>query len=441
MHYVVIPNYKEHASILSETITSLSRSSRGLAKSNMIVVLAMEDREHGAAQKAMDIIARHSSQFLDMMFTLHPKDLPGERPGKGSNDLWAMEQVNQDVHRRGWLPSNVCITICDADSNVNSKHFEYLHGKFCNDVDRDIKIWQAPIVCYRNYDSVPAPTRMMAQAVSMHEIACLANDNDIHIPFSTYSMSLNYINLVKFDKDVIPEDWHIFLKGYFRTGGRARLEPIPFPVECYAVESDTWWNSIKERFTQAKRHAWAVCEITFVLREMADHFIFNRHPTIPRPDLIRTLRLLWKIVSLHLLAGIGVYFLSVPGLIIFLYMFHPYLANQPEAIPLLTQWSVLYQLFNVLTVIPLLFALYTHYNVLTHIIGRGRAPPLKQFLWAAQFALGAIFVNFFFAKIPTIWACGRLILSEEFSHIVAPKPELSGKSEVKVTSFEAVSEV
>jgi len=217
IHYVVIPNYREHTSVLSAALENLARSS--LARTNIIICLAMEAREYQAESKALELMKKHNHQFHDIIATFHPSDIPGEIPGKSSNDRWAVHEINKDVIRRGLCPSQVCITIADADSFVHPLYFEALTSQFCNDIRRDEKIWQGAMACYKNFLDVPAPTRSLAVTVTVHEFAALANKSDLHIPFSTYSASLNFVNLVGYDGDVIPEDWHFYIKGFFATGG------------------------------------------------------------------------------------------------------------------------------------------------------------------------------------------------------------------------------
>jgi hypothetical protein len=98
--------------------------------------------------------------------------------------------------------------------------------------------------------------------------------------------------------DVIADDWHMFERVFMATGGRGRVAPIYLPVVCYAVETDTWWGSVKARYTQAVRHAWASIETASFFS------LWRDTPAIDRPPHKSTMLVVWKLFKLHF---IGVY--------------------------------------------------------------------------------------------------------------------------------------
>lgn len=55
----------------------------------------MEQREHNAELKAMNLIQEFVKKFRSIDFTLHPSDIPGEAPGKGSNMAWAARKLSE----------------------------------------------------------------------------------------------------------------------------------------------------------------------------------------------------------------------------------------------------------------------------------------------------------------------------------------------------------
>ena len=74
----------------------------------------MEEREPGVTVKAKRLIAACGGSFLGMDFTLHPPNLPGEAPGKSSNESWAAKQVFNDyaICPQG---QEVIITVMDGE--------------------------------------------------------------------------------------------------------------------------------------------------------------------------------------------------------------------------------------------------------------------------------------------------------------------------------------
>lgn len=55
----------------------------------------MEQREHNVELKAMNLIQEFVKKFRSIDFTLHPSDIPGELPGKGSNLAWAARKLSE----------------------------------------------------------------------------------------------------------------------------------------------------------------------------------------------------------------------------------------------------------------------------------------------------------------------------------------------------------
>lgn len=55
----------------------------------------MEQREHNVELKAMNLIQEFVKKFRSIDFTLHPSDIPGEAPGKGSNMAWAARKLSE----------------------------------------------------------------------------------------------------------------------------------------------------------------------------------------------------------------------------------------------------------------------------------------------------------------------------------------------------------
>lgn len=97
IHIVVLPNYKEPMEDLHRTLDSIKASP--LAKSQIVVVLAMEEAEPGVRQKAEQLINDFGSFYRCMWATFHPKVLGNgvhperEAAGKSANAQWAARRL------------------------------------------------------------------------------------------------------------------------------------------------------------------------------------------------------------------------------------------------------------------------------------------------------------------------------------------------------------
>jgi len=421
-HYVIIPNYNENMSVLCETLGAIAQSS--IARTHIIPVLAMEEREQGGEDKARQLIQRFEGKFKGMLTSSHPPNLPGETPGKSPNEGWAFKHaVVPDVRKRQLRTENVCVSICDADSVHHQKHFDALNFKYCTDPHRHTHVYQGPMINFLNVDTVPAATRLMSAVVTMHELAHVGNykRNEV-LPFSTYAMSFNCARDVGgWDGDYIAEDWHQFLKCYFSTGGKMRVEALPYPVMCYAVEAETYWKSLKDRWEQAKRHAMALIEIPYFLNRVVGSF-----KTTARPNLLRTLALFYKITWPHYIATAHLFLLLYTPLVLYFYStsWATKWASQDEIMTVNTVWALVFQIISGACFFtgPLMMAINTHRVA---VLAKGQEVnrwwKIPQYL--LEWAFIATVANLFFATIPTFMAATKMIYKQEFQYVCASKPE------------------
>lgn len=250
LHYIIIANYNEHVSTIQDTLDCIGKSA--IAKTNLIVVLAMEEAETECKAKAEQLIEDNKHQFKQIIYSVHPRYLKGEQAGKSSNASWAAFKIRDHVESHGYPEDKVLITLCDSDSMFHSKYFEHVTFQFCTDKHRHLSVYQPPMMCLRNYHETYGFTKGMSLLVSLHELACLVDPHDHVIPFSTFTMSYELASSVGgWDGDVIADDWHMYFKLVFATKCKVKVEPIFLPVSCYAVSNDeSIVKAFMDRFEQ-----------------------------------------------------------------------------------------------------------------------------------------------------------------------------------------------
>ncbi|CAK0823842.1 unnamed protein product, partial [Prorocentrum cordatum] len=99
-------------------------------RSQICVLLAMEAREEGAAEKAERLQDKYRDTFREIAMTLHPPDLPNDPAGKASNMAWAFKWLCNHVSDTGGDPANVIVTVSDADSDFHKCYFDSLANSF-----------------------------------------------------------------------------------------------------------------------------------------------------------------------------------------------------------------------------------------------------------------------------------------------------------------------
>lgn len=296
-HMFVVPNYKEDLSVLRQTLARVAESP--LARTQVIVVLAMEATDPRSHETADTLQAEFADKFLHLMATYHPGGLSGEIPGKSANEAWATRHAKRElVEHLGMNPDHILITISDADSLLHPRHLEALTCLYAAAPAqwRHETVWQAPIRYHGNVWSINPVLNLVQTYSAAWELAYLAGWWWRGLPISTYSLSLRMADEVGYwDPDVIAEDWHMFIKCYYARRGRLRLAPIYLPFSAYAVTGDGFIDACRNRYSQTLRHAWGAKEITYTFKQSV------RHPV----PLHRALSIMSRVTHDHLAAGAG----------------------------------------------------------------------------------------------------------------------------------------
>ena len=113
-HLVVIPVYKEPLALLITTIESIEVQESAAATINLNI--SFEERSPDVNKKIAALEKRFSQRFQRLFFTIHPHNLPGEIPGKCSNENYGMRSCVGQLERLGLDTDTLIITTCDADT-------------------------------------------------------------------------------------------------------------------------------------------------------------------------------------------------------------------------------------------------------------------------------------------------------------------------------------
>lgn len=291
-HVVIIPNYKEPEALLRRTLASLAAQHNA---AQIFVVLAMEARERGSGAKARRLVEEYRGRFAGMFATFHPEGLPGEVAGKSANENWAARIAKRRlVDELGYDLNCLTITSCDADTVFDPAYFACLTYKFGTDPRRYRRFWQSPIVLTNNIWETPAPLRVGSALSDIHILGNLSKRDRVVFPQSTYSLSLRMAHEVGYwDPDIIPEDWHMFLKCYYAFRGRVDVEPIYLPTGNDAVRAGGLWRTFVEAYRQKKRHAWGASDIPYAIRQMLLHGEIAPWRRVRRVIALTANHLLW----------------------------------------------------------------------------------------------------------------------------------------------------
>ena len=96
------------------------------AKDKLIVCLATESRDHEAPEKVKTLMSEFGDGLLGFFYTTHVL-AEGEAVGKSSNTAWAVRCIKHTlVDTWGFVPEDVLLTICDADTYFDSQFMDCL---------------------------------------------------------------------------------------------------------------------------------------------------------------------------------------------------------------------------------------------------------------------------------------------------------------------------
>jgi len=265
-HVVFLTVFNEEWEVVKTAMQSICESA--YAPEKFVIVIAGEEKKKEHCQNIYQQIKQDFGQcFGDIVFTLHPSDLPDEIPGKGSNLHFAEKEMKKYIDNKGWNYDWVIATIFDIDTVCHSGYFAYLTYLYCTHPNPTRSSFQ-PIALYNNnmWES-PSVLRVMAFGTTFWMMTSLARQ-DALVTFSSHSMSFRAIVDVGFhEKRIVSEDSRIFYQCFLRYNGHYEVTPIYLPVSMDTVRDDKWWGSIKNLYRQQRRWAWGVEHVPYLLWE------------------------------------------------------------------------------------------------------------------------------------------------------------------------------
>lgn len=304
-HVIIIPNYKEYVYKLKETLQAIA--SQTFPTKRIFIVLAMEEREIEAKTKAEQLIREFKNTFGAILASYHP-DLSGEVKGKSSNQAYAGKKAYNDLVQTGIIDINYAtISSVDADSIFNKQYFSYLAHQFLTDQNRYSKFWQSANVFYNNFWAIPAPVRIIAFFSSLWRTAILVQGDRL-VSNSTYSLSFNLLKKIDYwDTDVIPEDYRIFFKTFYKLSGNAWINPIFLKTSMDSPRSTNYFKSLKSKYQQEQRWSWGVSD---------DPLFIKWWFTVPNVPFFRKTIMLFNVLLDHFLWPVNWFVITIAANIV-----------------------------------------------------------------------------------------------------------------------------
>ena len=400
-HVYMNINVNEPQHVLEKSLEAIAN--QDFPRERIITVLAMEERENGGQEKASQLIEKFSGRVGQIYATFHPL-LSGEVVGKSSNESYAAKWIKKKLVDEQGLDINfMTITTADADSILHPKYFSYLTYNFLKSPNRFRRLWQGAVVFYNNIWRIPLPSRVLNSINTVWQMAQLSRPDRL-INYSTYSLSLKMVDEVDYwDTDVIPEDYRMFFKCFFRFEGEVEVEPIFLPINADAAESSNTWRTFKNQYLQQQRWAWGVSD---------DPKFIKWWLVSGKVPFLKKTRRVFKVVSDHLFWPVNWFMVTLGANL-------PILLNPKFSQTVLGQ--KLPQISSFILTLCLIFLLTTIYIDLKSRPPRPRKVGLPQkILEHMAWPFLPIF-SFFLGALPGIDAHTRLMLGKYLEYRVTEK--------------------
>ena len=399
-HILIIPNYQESAEKIKIGIESLVKQT--FPAKRIYIVLAMEAREKDAPKRAEALIKEFKGVFGDIFATYHP-DIAGEVKGKSSNEAYGGKIAYEKLIKSGVIDINYAtISSVDADSIFDPQYFSYLSHSFLKDENKYNKFWQSANVNYNNFWHVPAPIRIISFFGSLWRTALLVQKDRL-VSNSTYSLSFKLLHDIGFwDTDVIPEDYRIFFKAFYKMQGQVWIEPIFLKTSMDAPLSSSYIKSLKNKYQQERRWSWGASD---------DPLFIKWWLTVPNVPFIRKTMMLVTVLLDHFLWPVNWFIITIAANIM------------PLINPVFARTTLGYNLPKIAGLILTVCLLAT---IAMLIIDHRQRPKhikiskKRQLLFPFEFLLLPV-VGFFLSALPALISHTQLMLGKRLEYKVTEK--------------------
>ena len=263
-HLILLPMYKEPYSVVAETFDQLTKSNYPLDK--FIVALAIEERAGGQAREvAVKISQKYGNKFFKFSITVHPDNLPGEIPGKGSNETWCIKQIQKNIVDPMKISyENFLVSVFDVDTQVYKDYFGILTHSFLTVSDGQHASYQPVPLFLNNIYKAPALARIVGFSSTFWQLMQQSRAEKL-TTFSSHSVPFKALWEIGFwQKDIVSEDSRIFWQFFIHFNGKWKTVPLFYPVSMDANAAPTFWGAMVNLYKQQRRWAWGSENVAYL---------------------------------------------------------------------------------------------------------------------------------------------------------------------------------
>lgn len=273
-HLVILPFFKEGKEIIEDSLNAILATT--YPKEKIIVVLSGEERAGERAKEiGKEMENKYSQKFFKFLFVIHPKNLPGEIPGKGSNFNFAFKEAKERIIKPLKIPfENIIVSNFDIDTKPYPDYFYCLTYNYLTTKKRLFSSFQPIPVYNNNIWQAPATSRVIAISGSFWQMMQQERPEAL-VSYSSHAIPFKVLDEVSYPKNAVSDDSRIFWKALLFYNGNYQVVPLFYPVSMDAVLAENFWKTMINQYKQQRRWAWGCDDIPFLL------FGFLKNKKIP----------------------------------------------------------------------------------------------------------------------------------------------------------------
>jgi len=205
------------------------------------------------------------------------------------------------------------------------------------------------------------------------------------------------------DTDVIPEDYRVFFKAFFKTKGKVSVEPLFIKTSMDAPESQGYMKSLLNKYNQERRWSWGISD---------DAVYIKWYLTIRDVPFFKKTYLLTNVVLDHILWPVNWFIITISANVIVLIN------------PIFSRTALGYNLPRLsgfiltLCLYALFILIFIDFNLRPG--NYQKTKKARQFLFPLEFILMPI-AGFFLSSLPALISHIQLIIGKRLEYKVTEK--------------------
>jgi hypothetical protein len=400
-HLALIPTYTEPRETLRHTVRALAEADWPVERKICAIITRETDVDAIATVAVLrEEFGSAFAEFLHIRDPLEPGIVVGKSSAMAFGGRWLYRLL---VRERGMDPRLLLVTDLDADYRVHPEYFNYLTWTHLSDPNRETQLYQPVPYFHNNLWQAPLLLRLFVAVLTQLQMWRSVLPETLK-SFSSYSTTLHLVHEVGYwATDAIPEDSRFYWKSFFTYGDRFRAVPLFIPIYGDAVRAKTYWRSLVSQYMQARRWAWGVTDLPYVVQNAIAHPEISFWSRAWRIGYLFAEHINWAIAPFVIIFGATV----------------PLLINPAFARTTLGQNLPIYasSMLSIALVALLVLIWVEHRIVPPFPMAWGRWRRLLVYIgW-----IGLPFVGIFFSNLPALDAQTRLLTGRYLEYRVTEK--------------------